>query len=105
MKRSQENWSKAVKLFKWLFALTIIVSGVVFAFLVWTVWQWITFETTEYSRSELVRNVRITNVVVVLIWLGSVLSGCFISGGIYFAAKGKLSELIEAESKEDLENG
>ena len=104
MKRSQKNWRKAVSLFEGLFTVVIIATAVVFAIFVWAVFQFMTFEEAGYRFPELERDARTATVIATLIWLGSALCGCFLSGGIYFAAKGKLWELIEAEIKEDSEN-
>ena len=95
MKHSQKNWSRAVGLFGWLFATMIIATAVVFAIFVWALSQLLTFEEAGYLFPDLERDARIATVIVTLIWLGSVLCGCLLSGGIYFAAKGKLWELTE----------
>lgn len=104
MKRSKKYWSEAVGLFRSLFVVVVIATTVIFAIFLWAVFQLITFEEAGYSFPELERDARAATVIATLIWFGSVLCGCFLSGGIYFAVKGKLWELIEAEIEEDLEN-
>ena len=104
MKRSQKYWGRAVGLFGALFTVMIIATAVVLVIFLWAVSQYLTFEEAGRLFPELERDARIATVIATLIWLGSALCGCYLSGGIYFAAKGKLWELIETEIKEDLKN-
>lgn len=104
MKRSQKNWSRAVHLFAWLFAVAIIATAVAFVIFLWAVSQLLTFEEATYLFPELERNARVATVIATLIWFISLFCGCLICGGIYFAANGKFWELIEVEIKEDLED-
>ena len=98
---SQKYWERATSFFGFLYALAIIATAIVFAILIYALYQVLSFNEAEYLFPNIEQDSRIRILIVTLICFGSSVFVLLFCGGVYFAAQGKLWELIETKVKDD----